>query len=186
MKKKTKKRSVPRSKRLARRTSRSGAKSVPVATRQKPKKLRGNALRYQRLLLGLRDHLLDAINTTAGQTLNRSQRDSSGDISGYPTHLADVGSEDFDRDFALSFVSSEQEGLYEIAEALKRLEINTFGICEMCSKPIKKARLKAVPFARFCLPCQTEVEKEKKAPAGPTMSLEDTAEEEAAEETAEE
>ena len=185
-KKKAKKRSVPRSKRAVRRKC-VGKKALPaVIVQPKPKKLRGEGLRYQRMLLNLRDHLLDAINTTAGQTLNRSQRDSSGDISGYPTHLADVGSEDFDRDFALSLVSSEQEGLYEIAEALKRLESNTFGICEMCGKAIKKPRLKAVPFARFCLPCQTEVEKEKKATAAPTVSLEETAEEEAAEEAAEE
>ena len=185
-KKKVSKRPAPRAKRPARRIRGIRQKLVSVITRQKPKKLRGQALRYQQMLLTLRDHLLDAINTTAGQTLNRSQRDSSGDISGYPTHQADAGSEDFDREFALSLVSSEQEGLYEIAEALKRLETNTFGICEMCSKPIKKARLKAVPFARFCLPCQTEVEKEKNAPARPTVSLEDAAEEEAAEETAEE
>lgn len=183
-KKKAKKRSAPRSKPQGRRKRRSSAKPVPVMIRQKPKKLRGQALRYQRMLLTLRDHLLDAINITTGQTLNRSQRDSSGDISGYPTHQADAGSEDFDREFALSLVSSEQEGLYEIAEALKRLESNTFGICDMCSKPIKKARLKAVPFARFCLPCQTEVEKEKKETGRPAVSLEETAEEEAAEDAA--
>ncbi len=163
------------------------ASSRALAAKKSGKKFRGEALKFQRMLLGLRDHLLDAINTTTGQTLNRSQRDSAGDISGYPTHMADAGSEDFDRDFALSLISSEQEGLYEIEEALKRLEDGSFGTCEMCEKGIRKARLKAVPFARFCIDCQANVEKEQKSIAArPQVSLEDTAEDEEAEASSEE
>lgn len=191
MKKTRKTKPNPLKSRKIRRAARASGRQVARATSAtvvgkppKRKKLRGEALKYRAKLLALRDHLLDAINSTASESLKLSPRESSGDISGYPTHMADAGAEDFDREFALSLISSEQEGLYEIEEALKRLENNTFGICEMCEKPIKKARLQAVPFARFCIQCQTQVEKERKTiPLRPAISLEETAEEEEAEES---
>ena len=51
--------------------------------------------------------------------------------------------------FALSLLSQEQDALYEIDEALKRIEQGTYGICELCNKPILHARLEAIPFAWF-------------------------------------
>jgi RNA polymerase-binding transcription factor DksA len=72
----------------------------------------------------------------------------------------------------LSLVSNEQEALYEIEEALKRLEHNTYGICGMCERPILKARLEAVPFARLCVNCQSNIEKNDRGPVpqGPTFT----------------
>jgi RNA polymerase-binding transcription factor DksA len=134
-----------------------------------------DATKYKKLLLDLRDHLIDGVNFLASDNLKRTQREASGELSGYSLHMADAGTDNFDREFALSLVSNEQEALYEIEEALKRLEHSTYGVCGNCEKNIMKARLEAVPFARLCVDCQSDVEKDHRRPApqGP-MFTEDT------------
>jgi RNA polymerase-binding transcription factor DksA len=131
-----------------------------------------DATKYRKLLLDLRDHLIDGVNFLASDNLKRSNRDASGELSGYSLHMADAGTDNFDREFALSLVSNEQEALYEIEEALKRLEHSTFGICGNCEKAIMKARLEAVPFARLCVNCQSIIEKDgrRPVPQGPTFT----------------
>ena len=136
------------------------------------------AARYKRLLVELRDHLIDGVSFLANENLKRSSRDASGELSGYSLHMADAGTDTFDREFALSLVSNEQEALYEIEESLKRLEENTYGICEMCDKLIRKERLEAVPFARFCIQCQSSVEKDRRHPQQTTAVFSETADEE--------
>lgn len=162
------------------------AKAEAPPPKPKPVKLTGDRLRYQKMLLELRDHLLDRINFLGGDNLNRSQRESSGDLSGYGFHMADAGTDNFDREFALSLMSSEQDGLYEVEEALKRLEAGTYGICELCEKPIRKERLEAVPFTRLCLHCQASTERNKKGMAPATSSFAEKAEDESGEEEEEE
>jgi DnaK suppressor protein len=131
-----------------------------------------DAVKFRKLLLDLRDHLIDGVSFLATDNLKRSHRDASGELSGYSLHMADAGTDTFDREFALSLVSNEQEALYEIEEALKRLDQNTYGICGNCEKPILKARLEAVPFARLCVNCQSEIEKNGRRPVaqGPTFT----------------
>ncbi len=73
------------------------------------------------------------------------------------------GSDAYDRDFALSLLSQEQDALYEIDQALKRIELGTYGTCEMSGKSISHARLEAIPFARFTVECQSQLEKQNKA-----------------------
>lgn len=79
------------------------------------------------------------------------------------THPADAGSDAYDRDFALDLLSRARDGLYEIDQALRRIESGTYGICEMSGQPIPHARLDAIPWARFTVECQSEIEKENKA-----------------------
>lgn len=146
-----------------------------VEPNRPPKKLKlskEDATKFRKLLLDLRDHLIDGVNFLATDNLKRSHRDASGELSGYSLHMADAGTDNFDREFALSLVSNEQEALYEIEEALKRLDQNTYGICDNCEKPILKARLEAVPFARLCVHCQSTIEKDRHRPApqGPTFT----------------
>jgi RNA polymerase-binding transcription factor DksA len=74
--------------------------------------------------------------------------------------MADSGTDNFDRDFALSLLSSDQDAIYEIEEALKRIEKNTYGICELTGKPIPKTRLEAIPWARFTVQAQAQLERE--------------------------
>lgn len=137
--------------------------------------------KYRALLLDLRDHLIDGVNFLASDNLKRSSREVSGELSGYSLHMADAGTDNFDREFALSLVSSEQEALYEIEEALKRLEHGSFGACEICEKAIPSERLEAVPFARMCVPCQSGVERDRRRPTQPTAVFSETVEEEGAE-----
>jgi DnaK suppressor protein len=122
--------------------------------------------KYVKLLLDLRDRLLDGIEFHASDNLRRTQRDASSDLSAYSFHMADAGTDNFDREFALSMVSNEQEALYEINEALKRLENGTFGMCEMSGKAIPKQRLDAIPWARYTVDCQAQLEKttQRRAP----------------------
>jgi DnaK suppressor protein len=112
-------------------------------------------------LLNLRDAMVDSMAGVAQDTL-RSRAEGS-EASAFGMHQADAGSDAYDRDFALSLLSQEQDALYEIDQALKRIELGTYGICEMSGKPIPHARLEAIPFARFTVECQSQLEKQNKA-----------------------
>ena len=112
-------------------------------------------------LLQLRDSLLDAMMGVSRDTLRA--RAEGSEASAFGMHQADAGSDAYDRDFALSLLSQEQDALYEIEEALKRIDGGTYGVCEMSGKPIPHARLEAIPFARYTVECQTLIEKQKKA-----------------------
>ena len=111
-------------------------------------------------LLMLRDAMVDSMAGVAQDTL-RSRAEGS-EASAFGMHQADAGSDAYDRDFALSLLSQEQDALYEIDQALKRIELGTYGVCEMSGKPIPHARLEAIPFARFTVECQSQLEKQSK------------------------
>ncbi|CAF0703693.1 TraR/DksA family transcriptional regulator [Candidatus Methylacidithermus pantelleriae] len=117
--------------------------------------------RQKEKLLELRDHILNQMQGVAQDTLRVSSEGSGA--SPFGLHQADAGSEAYDKDFALTLLSQEQDALYEIEEALKRIETGTYGICQMCGNPIPRARLEAVPYARFCVGCQREQEREYRA-----------------------
>ena len=111
-------------------------------------------------LLMLRDAMVDSMAGVAQDTL-RSRAEGS-EASAFGMHQADAGSDAYDRDFALSLLSQEQDALYEIDQALKRIELGTYGVCEMSGKAIPHARLEAIPFARFTVECQSQLEKQNK------------------------
>lgn len=115
--------------------------------------------RYYRMLVELRNHVLTQLGEHTEETLLKSAKDDSGDLSGYGQHMADAGTDTFDRDFALSLVSSEQEALSEIEAAIKRIHDGTYGICEATQKPIAKERLLAVPFTRYSTEAKKQVER---------------------------
>src|SRR5437762_12117146 len=112
-------------------------------------------------LLQLRDAMVDSMAGVAQDTL-RSRAEGS-EACAFGMHQADAGSDAYDRDFALSLLSQEQDALYEIDQALKRIELGTYGVCEMSGKQIPRARLEAIPFARFTVKCQSQLEKQNKA-----------------------
>ena len=117
-------------------------------------------LQQRERIFELRDNLLESMHGVAKDTL-RSRAEGS-EASAFGMHQADAGSDSYDRDFALSLLSQEQDALYEIDEALKRIELGTYGVCEMSGKTIMRARLEALPFARYTVECQAEVERQKK------------------------
>jgi len=114
---------------------------------------------FKQLLEKEKEALLSQIEHLENNSLNKSQRELSGDLSGYSFHLADMGTDNFDREFALDLVSSEQKLLYEVNEALRRLEKGSFGCCEQCGKSIGRKRLQAVPYARLCIKCGEKQEE---------------------------
>ena len=114
---------------------------------------------YKKLIMKIKENVLDEIKCISEDTLRKSQKEASGDISGYTYHMADVASDTYDREFSLGLASNERQSLYELDDALKRIEEGTFGVCEECKSSIAKNRLKAVPFARLCVKCQEKKEK---------------------------
>jgi DnaK suppressor protein len=107
---------------------------------------------YYNCLLELRDQLLHQMNGLA--------KESAQEMAGYSLHMADSGTDNFDRDFALSLLSADQDSVYEIEEALKRIEKKTFGVCELTNKVIPKARLEAIPWTRFTVEAQAQLERD--------------------------
>lgn len=108
--------------------------------------------KYYLALAELHDRLL--------KQMKGLEKESAEPIQGHSLHMADSGTDNFDRDFALSLLSSDQDAVYEIEEALKRIEKGTFGTCELTGKPIPKDRLDAIPWARFTVEAQAKLEKE--------------------------
>ena len=144
-------------------------------------------LKKQQLrLLALKDSLLDSMTGVARDNL-RTGHDAH-EVSAHGLHQADAGSDAYDRDFALNLLSQEQDALFEIDEALKRIAKGTYGTCEMSGKQIPKARLEARPFARFTVECQNEIEKKNRFSRlrQPVGRLFDTLDEESGEESDEE
>jgi RNA polymerase-binding transcription factor DksA len=108
--------------------------------------------KYYRHLLELRERLVHQMSGLA--------KESAEEMSSYSLHMADSGTDNFDRDFALSLLSSDQDAIYEIEEALKRIEKKTYGICELTGKPIPSTRLDAIPWTRFTVEAQSQLERE--------------------------
>ena len=140
---------------------RHGGNHMSVLTPPKEVEIKDPFLKRQKeRLLQLRDGMLDSMSGVARDTLRA--RAEGSEASAFGMHQADAGSDAYDRDFALSLLSQEQDALYEIDEALKRIEQGTYGICELCNKPILHARLEAIPFARYTVDCQSQLEKQRK------------------------
>lgn len=117
---------------------------------------------FRKLILKRKEEVLEGIKHISEDTLKKSQKEAAGDISGYAYHMADVATDTYDREFSLGLATSGRELLYSLDDALKRIEEGIFGICEECKALIAKTRLKAVPYARFCVKCQEKKEKKKK------------------------
>ena len=117
-----------------------------------PKKVKPEWMKFYQHLLELREQLVKQMSGLA--------EESAQELAGYSLHMADSGTDNFDRDFALSLLSSDQDAVYEIEEALKRIEKKTYGVCELTSKPIPRARLEAIPWTRFTVEAQAQLERD--------------------------
>jgi DnaK suppressor protein len=129
-----------------------GQSSSKTRRRNGEMKVKAEWTKYYNNLLELRDQLLKQMSGLA--------KESAQEMAGYSLHMADSGTDNFDRDFALSLLSSDQDAIYEIEEALKRIEKNTYGVCELTGKAIPKARLEAIPWTRFTVQAQAQLERE--------------------------
>ena len=113
---------------------------------------------YKKLLLSLREKLVGKVDYMQEETLKKSRQDASGDLSNVPIHMADVGTDNYERELMIELIQNGEDGVRNIDDALERIEEGTFGICDACEKKINKERLKAVPYASLCINCQREEE----------------------------
>jgi RNA polymerase-binding protein DksA len=107
--------------------------------------------RFKQMLLEKRKEILLNVNEMKDETLKKSRLDASGDLSSMPIHMADIGTDNYEQEFALGLMDSERKLLREIDDALQRIEERTYGVCEGTGNPIPKARLEAQPWARYCI-----------------------------------
>jgi RNA polymerase-binding transcription factor DksA len=107
---------------------------------------------YYNTLLDLRERIQQQMNGLA--------KESATQMEGHSLHMGDSGTDNFDRDFALTLLSSDQDAVFEIEEALKRIERDTFGVCELTNKNIPKTRLEVIPWTRFTVEAQAQLERE--------------------------
>jgi RNA polymerase-binding transcription factor DksA len=128
------------------------ANKSPATLGWRQVKIKSEWAKYYQNLLDLRERLLRQMNGLA--------KESAEEMASYSLHMADSGTDNFDRDFALSLLSSDQDAVYEIEEALKRIEKDTYGVCELTAKSIPRARLDAIPWTRFTVEAQAQLERE--------------------------
>jgi DnaK suppressor protein len=122
------------------------------STRKKKRGLvNADAKHFKEILLEKRREILRNVTEFEDEALRKSRLDASGDLSSMPIHMADLGTDNYEQEFALGLMDSERKLLREIDNALVRLEKKTYGICEGTGKPISKARLEAQPWARYCV-----------------------------------
>lgn len=118
---------------------------------------------YKQVLQETRTKIAGDLKHLEGDALNQSQRDAAGDLSGYSFHIADMATDNFDREFNLGLASNEQQSLNLIDNALRKIKDGTYGTCESCKKPIPQKRLLAMPYGPLCLKCQELEEKDKRS-----------------------
>ncbi len=123
-----------------------------VTTHKKKERLStANLKHFEQMLLEKRAEILRNVNEIKDEALKQSRLDASGDLSSMPIHMADIGTDNYEQEFALDLMDSERKLLREIDDALERMEQGTYGICEGTGEGISKARLEAQPWARYCV-----------------------------------
>lgn len=152
----------PKSNRAATKTSMKGGKEISADTTKSTASRSAHSPSFinkqKQRLLDLRDELLDAMSGMTRDTIRNAPEGS--EASGSGQHQGDAGSDAYDRDFALSVLAKEQDALYEIEQALRRIQSGSYGICEISGNKIPSMRLEAIPFARLTVECQAQWEKE--------------------------
>ncbi|MBN2474744.1 MAG: TraR/DksA C4-type zinc finger protein [Pirellulales bacterium] len=114
---------------------------------------------YKERLISLRARLRGDVSQMADATLKKSRTEANGDLSSMPIHMADIGSDNYEQEFTLSLMQSEEETLDLIEASLERIEEGTYGVCEECGVKIPKTRLNAIPYASLCVKCASEQEQ---------------------------
>jgi len=147
---------------LAAKTGKTKQDPVETAPTQKLHLSKEQKNKYTDLLTKLHEKISKQISFLATDSLNKTDADEPRD---------DV-TDDFDRDFALSLLTSEHDILFEISQAMKRVQEGTYGRCEQCASTVGAARLNAIPFARLCISCQSTAERDKShyQPFGSTIA----------------
>jgi DnaK suppressor protein len=112
---------------------------------------------YKDRLLLLRARLRGDVTTMADAAL-RNNGQSDGD-SAMPIHMAELGSDNFEQEFTLSLMETEEDTLEAIEAALERIEEQEYGKCTDCGSVIPKMRLNAIPYTALCIKCAEAKER---------------------------
>ena len=118
--------------------------------------------RYRRRLLALKKRLGGDLSALEEQALRPVGGEAAGGLSDVPVHPADLGTDNFDQELALSLMENETQLLEEVVNALARIDAGTFGRCENCGQEIPKERVDAVPYARYCVRCAQKLQRGSK------------------------
>lgn len=113
---------------------------------------------YKERLLALRSRLRGDVTQMADHALKVNRSDGHGDSSSMPIHMADLGSDNFEQEFTLSLMQTEEGTLEAIEQALERIEDGTYAKCEECGAAIPKTRLNAIPYTPLCIKCAQQLE----------------------------
>ncbi len=131
-----------------------------TSTRKKIGSLSAEDLEYfKQMLRKKRGEIVGDVNEMEDEALRKSRQDASGDLSSMPIHMADIGSDNYEQEFALGLMDSERKMLKAIDDALFRINEKTYGICEATGKPIQRARLEAKPWARYSVEYARKLEQ---------------------------
>ncbi len=114
---------------------------------------------YRERLLVLRARLRGDVNQMADSALNKNRLEGNGDHSAMPIHMADIGSDNFEQEFTLSLMESDEDTLGAIEVALERIEDGIYGSCDECGVKIPKTRLNAIPHTPLCVKCAELLQK---------------------------
>ena len=113
---------------------------------------------YKERLLLIRARLRGDVNALADAALTKTRTEASGDLSSMPIHMADIGSDNYEQEFTLNMMQTEEFTLAAIEAALERIEDGVYGVCEECHNQIKKSRLNAIPYTPLCIDCASELQ----------------------------
>lgn len=114
---------------------------------------------YKERLLTLRARLRGDVNQMADAALKQNRTEANGDLSSMPIHMADIGSDNFEQEFTLSLMQTEEGTLGLIEASLERIEDGSYGQCDECGARIPKQRLDAIPYATQCVKCASAMEQ---------------------------
>ena len=113
---------------------------------------------YKERLLAMRARLRGDVDQMGNAVFEKSPAQATGDLSFMPIHMADIGTDNFEREFTLTLMESKDQTLEQIEEALERTEDGVYGLCAKCNIKISKARLNAIPYAILCVKCASSLE----------------------------
>jgi len=116
---------------------------------------------FQKQLLALQDRLGGDISHLTEEALNSNGDETQGNLSHMPLHMADLGTDNFERENTLNLLANEEQMLKEIGAALERIDAGQFGKCEECQSAIARPRLKELPYTRYCVECARKLDKHR-------------------------
>jgi RNA polymerase-binding transcription factor DksA len=113
---------------------------------------------FRDLLIEERKRVLEELDWVEKNYIGKSRRESSGDVSGYSMHPADMGTDSQEMEKAYMIGATSGEALEDIDEALVNIDKGNYGVCNECNGRIPRERLEAVPYAKLCLTCKSKLE----------------------------